>query len=217
MHSCTYNTHQSPLRTDGEWHGPWVIMGFRGNRNPTWMAGQVAFAPTWASESRTITHERADAADGIMRGRGWTEMDGALWKRRGAGWREMWTTEPQQQNLTQVPAAGWVRMVDAVCTGTGLSRTETGIRAAGPTTGSTEEARPALKSVTRARQRSACCSYDVLPTLLKSCTVPLRARMRCCAVVDHRGSAARADNSATTASTLSTPPHPARCCSAPSG
>jgi len=123
-----------------------------------------------------------------------------------------------QQNLTQAPPRrGWVQMADVVCTGTGLSRTETGIRAAGHTTGSTEEARPALKSVTRARQRSACCSYDVLPTLLKSCTVPLRARMRCCAVVDHRGSAARADNSATTASTLSTPPHPARCCSAPSG
>jgi len=53
--------------------------------------------------------------------------------------------------------------------------------------------------------------------VLKSDTVPLRARMRFCTVVFHSGNAARAASNAANASTEITPCHPARCCSAPSG
>lgn len=52
---------------------------------------------------------------------------------------------------------------------------------------------------------------------LKSDTVPFRAWMRFCAVVDHNGNAASEDANDTIASTLTTPPHPTCCCSNPSG
>lgn len=190
------------------------MAGDSGQAALTWAAR--GHEPTWASK---ITHERADAADGIMHGREWTWMDRMV--HSGNGERRD-GEKCGQQNLTLVRPSR--RGADG----------RRGMHRRGMHRDRTERNRnwnescrahhwqhrgssAGTQTVTRARQKSACCSYDVLPTLLKSCTVPLRARMRCCAVVDHRGSAASADKSATTASTLSTPPHPARCCSAPSG